>query len=170
MTAIESRTAARVNLSVLQVAALSAATLCMASYLGGALLGLAGGSFFFWWRPDVLFAAAVVSIGVFLLSSALRGGKLPRDGSADSRLWAREPWPAWFATVVGAGGVVLFAVLSNRWVDQFELADAGLPVPPTPIAEKLGLLVASPLMVLAPLLAAAMVWIAVRHKRRDAAG
>ena len=170
MTAIETRPALGASLSILQVIALSAAALCMVAYVGGALLGLAGGSFFFWWRPDVLFAAAVVSTGVFLLSSALRGGKRLRDGSAGSRIWAREPWPTWFATVVGAGGVVLFAVLSNRWVDQFELADAGLPVPPTPIAEKLGLLVASPLMVLAPLLAAAMVWIAVRHKRRDAAG
>jgi hypothetical protein len=165
MTAIESRTAARVNLSVLQVAALSAATLCMAAYLGGALLGLAGGSFFFWWRPDVLFAAAVVSIGVFLLSSALRGGKLPRDGSADSRLWAREPWPAWLATVVGAGGVVLFAVLSNRWVDRFDLADAGLSVPATSMLETLGLLVLSPLMVLSPLLAAGVVWWVGRQRR-----
>ncbi len=170
MTAVESRPALRASLSILQVIALSAATLCMVAYVGGALLGLARGSFFFWWRPDVLFAAAVVSIGVFLLSSALRGGKRPRDGSAGSRLWAREPWPAWFATVVGTGGVVLFAVLANRWVDQFELADAVPPVATEPIPGLLGFLVLVPLMVLTPALAAAMVWIAVRHKRRDAAG
>jgi len=158
VTAIETRPALRASLSILQVIALSAAALCMVAYVGGALFGLARGSFSFWWRPDVLFAAAVVSIGAFLLSSALRGGKLPRDGSADSRLWAREPWPAWFATVVGAGGVVLFAVLSNRWVDQFDLADAGLSVPATSMLETLGLLVLVPLMVLSPLLAAGVVW------------
>jgi len=158
VTVIESRLALRASLSILQVIALSAAALCMVAYVGGALLGLARGSFFFWWRPDVLFAAAVVSTGVFLLSSALRGGKRPRDGAAGSRPWAREPWPAWFATVVGAGGVVLFAVLSNRWVDQFDLADAGLSVPATSMLETLGLLVLVPLMVLSPLLAAGVVW------------
>jgi len=165
MTAIESRTAARVNLSILQVIALSAAALCMAAYLGGALLGLAGGSFFFWWRPDVLFAAAVVSIGVFLLSSALRGGKLPRDGAAGSRPWATDRWPAWLATVVGCGGVVLFVMLSNRWVDRFDLADAGLSVPATSMLETLGLLVLVPLMVLSPLLAAGVVWWVGRQRR-----
>jgi len=163
MTAIESRTAARVNLSVLQVAALAVASLFPVAYVGGALLSFLHGSFFFWWRPDVMFAAAVVSIGVFLLSSALRSGQRTRDGAAGSRPWATDRWPAWLATAVGCGGVVLFVMLSNRWVDRFELADAGLPVPPTPMLETLGLLVLSPLMVLSPLFVAGVVWIARRR-------
>jgi hypothetical protein len=86
-------------LSILQVIALSAAALCMVAYVGGALLQLARGSFFFWWRPDVLFAAAVVSIGVFLLSAALRGVERSGDVRPGSRLWASDRWPAWLGVV-----------------------------------------------------------------------
>jgi len=165
MTVVETRPALRASLSILQVAALSAGALCMAAYLGGALLGLLRNSFFFWWRPDLLFAAAVVSIGVFLLSSALRGGKRLRDGSADSRLWAREPWPAWLAVVVGCGGVVLYTVLSNRWVEQFELADAGNPVAATSLGENVALYLLCPFLVLSPLLAAGVAWWVGRQRR-----
>jgi len=45
------------------------------------------------------------------------------------------------------------------------VADAGLPVPPTPMIETLGLLVLSPLMVLSPLLAAGVVWLTGRRRR-----
>jgi len=165
MTAIESRTAARVNLSVLQVIALSAAALCMVAYVGGALLGLARGSFFFWWHPDVLLAVAVASVGVFLLSAALRGVERSGDARPGSRLWASDRWPAWLGAVIGIGGVVLYAVLADRWAEQFMLADAGNPLAATSLGENVALYLLCPFLVLSPLLAAGVVWWVGRQRR-----
>jgi len=166
VTAIETRPATGAQLSVVQVAALAVAALCPVAYVGGGLLGLVRGSFFFWWRPDILGAGAFASVGVFLLSHALRRwGERPREGTDGSRLWATERWPAWLAAGVGCGGVVLYTLLGNRWLAQFDLADAGLPVADTSPFESLALLVLSPLMVLAPLLAAGVVWRTGRRRR-----
>jgi hypothetical protein len=103
MTAIESRTAARVNLSVLQLAALTVASLSVVGYVVGALLALVSNSIVASWHPDVLLAVAVTSVGVFLLSAALRGVERSGDAPPGSRLWASDRWPAWLGVVWWVG-------------------------------------------------------------------
>jgi hypothetical protein len=165
MTAIESRTAARVNLSVLQLAALTVASLSVVGYVVGALLALVSNSIVAWWHPDVLLAVAVASVGVFLLSAALRGVERSGDARPGSRLWASDRWPAWLGAVIGIGGVVLYAVLADRWAEQFMLADAGNPLAATSLGENVALYLLCPFLVLSPLLAAGVVWWVGRQRR-----